>query len=124
MRVRKTMIALGLLGTTIILPSVMVQDQRLSLVLLMIGCFAFGFFSGIHWALAQSLAGPLASGKWTGLANGIGNIPGILAPWFTGWVVQVTGQFYYAFVVCAAFCVLGAVCYFLVIERNEPVNWL
>jgi ACS family D-galactonate transporter-like MFS transporter len=123
-KVRKFMIAAGLLGTTVILPSVMVQEQRLSLVLLMIGCFAFGFFSGIHWALAQSLAGPLASGKWTGLANGIGNVPGIVAPWFTGWVVRETGQFYYAFVVCAAFCILGAICYGGVIERNQPVDWV
>jgi cyanate permease len=106
-----------------ILPSAMVQEQRLSLFLLMIGCFSFGFFSGIHWALAQSLAGPLASGKWTGLANGIGNIPGILAPWFTGWVVRETGKFYYAFVACAMFCVLGAICYGFIIERDEPVDW-
>ncbi len=122
-KVRKRMIALGLLVTTIILPSAMVQDQKISLFLLMIGCFGFGFFSGCHWALAQSLAGPLASGKWTGLANGIGNIPGILAPWFTGWVVRETGEFYYAFVVCAVFAVLGAYCYNFLIERTEPVRW-
>jgi cyanate permease len=116
-------IATGLLFTTIILPSAMIHDQKISLGLLMIGCFAFGLFSGNHWALAQSLAGPMASGKWTGLANGIGNIPGILAPWFTGWVVRETGEFYYAFVVCAFFALLGAFFYSVVIERNDPVQW-
>ena len=122
-RTRKLMIAAGLIGTTIILPSAMIQDQRLSLFLLMIGCFSFGFFSGIHWALAQSLAGPLASGKWTGLANAVGNVAGVVAPWFTGWVVTETGKFYYAFVVCAAFCLLGACCYAVIIDRNDPVQW-
>jgi MFS transporter, ACS family, D-galactonate transporter len=121
--VRKTMIAIGLLITPIILPAAMVQDQKLSLVLLLIGCVAFGLFSGNHWALAQSLAGPYASGKWTGMVNGLGNLPGILAPWFTGWVVRETGQFYYAFVVCAVLAVLGAISYYIVIDRKEPVIW-
>jgi MFS transporter, ACS family, D-galactonate transporter len=121
--VRKTMIAIGLLITTIILPAAMVQNQTISLILLLIGCLAFGLFSANHWALAQSLAGPYAAGKWTGLANAIGNIPGILAPWFTGWVVRETGQFYYAFLVCAVFAVLGAFCYYIAIDRKEPVVW-
>jgi MFS family permease len=121
--VRKTMIAMGLLITPIILPAAMVQDQTTSLILLLIGCVFFGLFSGNHWALAQSLAGPYASGKWTGLVNGLGNLPGILAPWFTGWVVRETGQFYYAFVVCAVLAVLGAFSYYIVIDRKEPVVW-
>jgi MFS family permease len=122
-RVRKIFIAIGLLLTTVILPSAMVHDQRISLALLLAGCVAFGMFSGNHWALAQSLAGPLASGKWSGLANGIGNLPGIFGLWFTGWIVRETGEFYYAFLVCALFAVLGAFCYLFVIDRNEPVVW-
>ena len=122
-RVRKAFIAGGLLFSTLILPAAMVKDQTISLVLLSLGCFAFGFFSSNHWALAQTLAGPLASGKWTGLANAVGNIPGILAPWFTGWVVRETGEFYYAFVVCAIFAVLGTFFYVFVIDRYETINW-
>ena len=122
-RVRKAFIAGGLLFSTLILPAAMVKDQTISLVLLSLGCFAFGFFSSNHWALAQTLAGPLAAGKWTGLANAVGNIPGILAPWFTGWVVRETGEFYYAFVVCAIFAVLGTFFYVFVIDRYETINW-
>jgi ACS family D-galactonate transporter-like MFS transporter len=122
-QVRKILISVGLIFTTIILPAAMVHDPTISLSLLLVACVAFGFFSGNHWALAQSLSGPLASGKWTGLANGIGNIPGILAPWFTGWVVRETGQYYYAFLVCAIFAVLGAFCYYIAIDRTEPVPW-
>jgi MFS transporter, ACS family, D-galactonate transporter len=121
--VRKAMIASGLIGTTVILPAAMTENQTVSLVLLLLGCLSFGLFSGNHWALAQSLAGPYAAGKWTGLVNGLGNIPGILAPWFTGWVVRETGQFYYAFVVCAILAVFGAFCYYVVIDRKEPVVW-
>ncbi len=122
-RVRKTFIAGGLLFSTLILPAAMVKEQTVSLILLSLGCFAFGFFSSNHWALAQTLSGPLASGKWTGLANALGNIPGILAPWFTGWVVRETGEFYYAFLVCAVFAVLGSFFYVVVINRNETIDW-
>ncbi len=122
-RVRKSLIAAGLLCSTIILPSAMVNNQTISLALLLVGCLAFGFFSGNHWALSQSLAGPSAAGKWTGWTNAIGNIPGAVGAWFTGWVVRETGQFYYAFMVCAVFGVIGAFCYFVAIDRNDPVVW-
>ncbi len=122
-RVRKTYVACGLLFSTLILPAAMIKDQTLSLVLLTAGCFSFGFFSSNHWALTQTLAGPLAAGKWTGLTNAFGNLPGVLAPWFTGWVVQEMGEFYYAFVVCAVFAVLGALSYVFIIERTETVDW-
>ncbi|MDQ6678699.1 MAG: MFS transporter [Acidobacteriota bacterium] len=122
-RVRKAFIAAGLLCSTLILPAAMVKQQTVSLILLSAGCFAFGFFSSNHWALAQTLSGPLASGKWTGLANATGNIPGILAPWFTGWVVRETGEFYYAFVVCAIFAVLGSFFYLFVINCKDTVDW-
>ncbi len=121
--VRKAFIAGGLLFSTLILPAAMIHNQTFSLILLTAGCFSFGFFSSNHWALAQTLAGPLASGKWTGLTNAMGNVPGVLAPWFTGWVVRQTGQFYWAFVVCVIFAVLGTFCYIVVIDRNDPVDW-
>ena len=121
--VRKAFIAGGLLFSTLILPAAMVKEQTVSLILLSLGCFAFGFFSANHWALTQTLAGPLVAGKWTGLTNAMGNIPGIIGPLFTGWVVKETGQFYYAFMVCAIFAVLGTICYVFVIDRNETVDW-
>ena len=122
-RVRKAFIAGGLMFSTLIMPAAMVKEQTLSLILLSLGCFAFGFFSANHWALSQSLAGPLAAGKWTGLTNAFGNIPGIVAPQFTGWVVRETGQFYFAFLVCAILAVVGTISYVFVIDRNETVDW-
>jgi ACS family D-galactonate transporter-like MFS transporter len=122
-RVRKAFIAGGLMFSTLILPAAMVKDQTASLVLLSLGCFAFGFFSSNHWALAQTLAGPLAAGKWTGLANAVGNLPGVVGPLFTGWVVKQTGNYYYAFLVCAVFAVLGTISYVFVIDRHETIHW-
>ncbi|MDQ6700016.1 MAG: MFS transporter, partial [Acidobacteriota bacterium] len=122
-RVRKTFIGTGLMMCTLMLPAAMVQDQKLSMVLLTIACVSYGFFSSNLWAVTQTLAGPWAAGKWTGLQNCIGNIPGIVAPGFTGWVVKETGQFYYAFVAATFFLVAGTFFFLWMVPKVEPVDW-
>lgn len=107
-RVRKTFTALGLTLSTVILPVAIVRDERLAMALLMFTCLSYGMFSSNLFAMTQTLAGPRAAGKWTGLQNGFGNLAGVAAPWFTGWVVQETGQFYLAFLVAAAIVLMGA----------------
>ncbi len=122
-RVRKTFIGTGLMMCTLMLPAAMVRDPKVSMVLLTVACVSYGFFSSNLWAVTQTLAGPWAAGKWTGLQNCIGNIPGIVAPWFTGWVVKETGQFYYAFVAATFFLVAGTFFFLWMVPRVEPVDW-
>ena len=45
------------------------------------------------------------------------------APWLTGWIVQHTGQFYWAFVVTTVFLLIGTVCLTLLIPRVAPLDW-
>ena len=54
-------------------------------------------WSSNNWAITQTLAGPRAAGKWCALQNGVGNLAGVTAPWFTGWVVGQTGHFSWRF---------------------------
>jgi ACS family D-galactonate transporter-like MFS transporter len=122
-RVRKTFAGVGLLLSTVMMPAAMVRDPVTSLILLSAACFCYGIYSSNIWAITQTCAGPWASGRWTGLQNFVGNLSGILAPWLTGWIVQQTGQFYWAFVVTTGFLVAGAVCFTLVIPKVAPVQW-
>jgi MFS-type transporter involved in bile tolerance (Atg22 family) len=80
-------------------------------------------YSSNLWAITQTLAGPWAAGRWTGLQNFVGNLSGILAPWLTGRIVKYTGQFYWAFVVTTAFLVLGTLCFTVIVRRVEPESW-
>jgi MFS transporter, ACS family, D-galactonate transporter len=121
--VRKTFAGAGLMGSTVMLLAVMARDPVTSLVLLSAACFSYGVYSSNIWAITQTLAGPWAAGRWTGLQNFVGNLSGILAPSLTGWIVQRTGQFYWAFVVTTAFLVLGTICLTVVIPRVAPVSW-
>ena len=122
-RVRKTFTVGGLTLATIILPVAMVDSKDLSMALLFIACIFFGMWSSNHWALIQTLAGPAAAGKWTGLQNGVGNLAGVAAPALTGLVVARTGQFFWAFAVATGVVLVGAFFYMFVIGRIEQVDW-
>lgn len=120
---RKTMVGGGLLGSTIILPVALADNEMLAMGLLLIACMAFGVYTSNHWAITQTLAGPLAAGRWTSVQNGIGNLSGIAAPWVTGKVVQETGSFYLAFLVSAVVVLISAFLWVVVVGRVEEVAW-
>ncbi len=122
-RVRKTMVVGGLSCSTVILPVAAVRDPNVAIALLLAACIAFGTFTSNHWAITQTLAGPLAAGRWTSLQNGIGNLSGVVASWLTGLVVQQTHSFWAAFAVAAAVALTGAFLWGAVVGPVKPVEW-
>lgn len=122
-RVRKTFVAGGMLLTTLILPAAIVRDPKLCIALLIFASLSFGLFTSNIWAITQTLAGPSASGKWTGWQNMFGNIGGIVAPYVTGLIVDKTGQFLLAFVGACIALVLGAIAYLGIVGEVKPACW-
>lgn len=122
-RVRKTIVVGGLLGSTVIMPVAVIEDMTASLALLLIACMSFGVYVSNHWAITQTLSGPLAAGRWTSVQNGVGNLSGIVAPWLTGVVVERTGSFHLAFVVAAVVALTGALMWGVVVGPVAMVPW-
>jgi MFS transporter, ACS family, D-galactonate transporter len=122
-RVRKTIVVCGLAFSTVILPVAVVHNQTLAVTLLLLACASFGTFTSNHWAITQTLAGPLAAGRWTSLQNGIGNLSGVAASWLTGVVVEHTLSFAMAFVVAAVVVLTGALLWGLAVGPVEQVQW-
>jgi MFS transporter, ACS family, D-galactonate transporter len=122
-RVRKTVVCCGLGFSTVILPVAVVQDSTAAVVLLFVACMSFGAYTSNHWAITQTLAGPLAAGRWTSLQNGIGNLSGIVAAWLTGVVVDRTHSFALPFAIAAAIAVTGALLWGIVVQEVKPVQW-
>jgi MFS family permease len=120
---RKTMTVSGLLFSTIILPVAVIRDGTAAVALLMLACVGFGVFVSSHWAITQTLAGPVAAGRWTSLQNGVANLSGIAAAWLTGVVVEMTGQFYLAFALAAVVVLLGAALYAFVVGPVQQVRF-
>ncbi len=83
-----------------------------------VGMMGVGVF-----AYAQTLAGPEAAGKWTGLQNGIGNFAGLVGPILTGFVVDKTGSFLAAFAVTVGVLIIGFVAWVFIVGPLEEVNW-
>ena len=121
--VRKTFAGTGLALSTIILPVAIVRDEQSAMVLLFLACIAFGIYTPTIFAMTQTLAGPLAAGKWTGLQNGFANLAGVAAPVLTGWILQTTGEFYLAFLLAAVIALAGAAFLVLGVGRIEQVTF-
>jgi ACS family D-galactonate transporter-like MFS transporter len=121
--VRKTFVVLGLLGSSAVLPVAFLHEQRQSLAFLFVSCMAFGTYTSNHWAITQTVAGPIMAGRWTSVQNGIGNYSGIFASWLTGLIVQHTGSFQLAFAVAAAVVVLSAIMWGWVVGPVCEVAW-
>jgi MFS family permease len=120
---RKTTIIAGLIIVAAAMLGCVAGDARMSVASLIVAGFGFGFGTPNIFAIGQTLAGPLAAGKWVSVQNVAGSLAGIVAPIVTGLVVDRTGQFYWAFVVAAGMAMLGVVGWGLMIRKIEPVAW-
>jgi MFS family permease len=121
--VRKTFVGTGLMLSTVMVPAVIVNDLRTSMALLIAAYIAFGIFASNHWAISQTLAGRGAAGMWAGIQNTLGSLAGLVAPVVTGFVVEKTGSFYWAFVTPGVIAVAGTCSYLFVVRRVEPLDW-
>jgi MFS family permease len=124
-RVRKTFTAAGLAiaSCSCLAVVALASDERLAVFFLFGTCAAAGLCTSNLWAITQTIAGPLASGKWSGVQNCIGNFAGIVSPALTGFVVQRTGHFFWAFAVTSGVLLAGAAAWAFVVGRVEPVRW-
>jgi MFS transporter, ACS family, D-galactonate transporter len=122
-RVRKTFVAAGLLLSTIMVPAAMVSNLTLCVTLLSVAYVAFGMYASNHWAITQTLAGPAAAGKWSGMQNTVGQLSGVIAPLVSGYIVEATGHYFWAFLSPAIIAVFGAACYVFLIGPVEAVDW-
>jgi MFS family permease len=79
--------------------------------------FFFGLGFGARGPIITAIAAQLFQGSRFGVIYGIlsvGNgIGGGVAPWFAGFVHDLTGSYRVAFLVAIGFCVLGAACFWL-----------
>jgi MFS family permease len=124
-RVRKTFVAGGqCCCAALLLPAAVASNEIMAMTLLSLATFSYGFYTCNLWAVTQTLAGPAAAGKWTGLQNGIGNLAGVAAPSVTGFIVQETHSFYYAFVVVSLMLLLSACSFLFIVRRVEQVSWV
>lgn len=121
--VRKACVVAGMIGAALVITVPLIADVRVAVGILLLTSLFYGIYTSSVWAITQTMAGPLAAGRWTGMQNFIGNLAGIVAPAATGFIVQGTGSYFWAFAAAAACALAGALAYLLGIGRIEPAVW-
>lgn len=113
---RKRFIITGLLGCIILLPAALAPNAQTAVLLLVVACVSIGLFTSNCWALTQTLAGPEASGRWTGIQNAFGNLGGVLSPVVAGYLVTRSGSFLLSLAVACVVLLAGAGSYLFLVN--------
>ena len=121
--VRKGFTSVGMAGAALFLIPSVFAGPKLCAVMLVFVAASLGVSSSNVWAITQTLAGPRAAGRWTGIENFVGNLGGAAAPVLTGFVLGRTGHYFWAFAITAVVSLLGALCWAFWIGQVEPVVW-
>lgn len=121
--VRKSAMAIGHVIAAIALAGCAMATSHwylLCLVAVGIGC---GTARAGPFAFSQTLAGRHATGKWTGLQNGVANLSGVVAPALAGFLVDRTGRFVAPLAIAAAVLLAGGFAWVFVVGPVEQVSW-
>jgi MFS family permease len=122
-RVLKGVMNLGLGGAAAAMAGCAFAGPQLSIALILMAGIFFGMQSAPLGAISQTIGGPQAAGQWMGVQNLCANFAGVLAPLVTGFVVESTGGFLWAFVIAAGVTLAGVFAFGVVVRRVEPANW-
>jgi len=116
MTIGPVILAIGLMGCAL-------AGSQSYLAWLMILGVGMGIGGAGIFAFSQTLAGPFAAGRWSGLQNGTANVAGIVSPAVAGLVVDWTGHFTMALVITAIVTLIGAAGWTLVVGELKEIAW-
>ncbi|HKW61110.1 MAG TPA: MFS transporter [Candidatus Acidoferrum sp.] len=121
--VRKGFTSMGMAGAAIFVVPCVLAGPKVMTVMVILVAASLGMSSSNVWAITQTLAGPRAAGRWTGIENFVGNLGGAMAPALTGFVLGRTGHYFWAFAITAVVSLLSALSWAFWIGPVEPVVW-
>ena len=122
-RVRKAFLITSAAGTAVTIGASAIVAPAVTVWLLGAAGLFFGLATSNGFAVTATLAGPHAAGRWAGAQNVAGQLAGVLSPLVTGFLVDRTGRFAMAFGIAAAFALLAALGWGVVIRRVAEVAW-
>ena len=122
-RVRKTFMGGGIAAAGILAGIAEAPKPGYCVAAVILSIIFIGVSASNVWAITQTLAGPKAAGRWTGFQNFAGNLSGMVAPVVTGFVLQKTGHFYWAFGTVTVIALIGMLAVVFVIGPIEQVHW-
>lgn len=120
-RVRKAFIIAGFLVASTELIGALSDSRSVALFFAIFSLSGLGLTTANYWALTQTLIPGAAVGRIVGVQNCAANLPGVVAPLLTGWLLQVTGSYEAPMQAIWIFMLSGVAAYvFLVRQKYAP----
>lgn len=108
----------GLLTAAVGLVAALNAPSEVAMWLVIAALGGLGLTTANYWALTQTLIPGAAVGRIVGVQNAAANVPGIVAPILTAWLVDRTGGYEGAVAAVIVFLVVGVTMYLTVIKRE------
>ncbi|MBY0505773.1 MAG: MFS transporter [Bryobacteraceae bacterium] len=77
-----------------------------------------GLTTANYWALTQTLLSSAAVGRVVGVQNAAANLPGVVAPWLTGYLLTQTGSYTAPMYSILFFLAMGVGAYVFLVKRE------
>lgn len=116
--VRKRFIFAGLALSSTELLGAYVESNEAALWISIVSLSALGLMTANYWALTQTLFANTGVGRIVGVQNAAANLPGVVAPVFTGWLLDKTGSYTAPMQAVFVFLMIGIVAYLFLVRRE------
>jgi MFS transporter, ACS family, D-galactonate transporter len=121
-KVRKGFAIAGFLVASTELIGALSDSHGVALFFAIFSLSGLGLTTANYWALTQTLIPGAAVGRIVGIQNCAANLPGIVAPLLTGWLLKTTGSYEAPMQAILFFLLAGVASYvFLVRRKYAPV---
>jgi len=120
-RVRKSVLVVGMLLGLAIIGATQTANPRWALFWLSVSLGGLAAAAPVGWSLPSLIAPRGGTGTVSGIMNLAVNAMGIAAPYATGYIIQETGSFKWAFLVAAAVLAVGIFAFIFLLGRIEPL---
>lgn len=120
---RKTLAVAGGIAIGLFLVAAVRAPTNLCIWMLVLVGASMGLTGTCLYSAAQTLAGPRMAGRWTGLQQCMGNFAGAAAPAATGFLVEQTGNFHWAFYLAALISGAGVLSWLLIVGPIRTMQW-
>ncbi|MBY0373374.1 MAG: MFS transporter [Bryobacteraceae bacterium] len=116
--VRKGFIYAGFIVASTQAFGIFASSNEVALFFSIFSLSGLGLTTANYWALTQTLLSGAAVGRVVGVQNMAANIPGIVAPILTAWLIKVTGSYNAPMVAIGFFLICGILAYYFLVRRE------
>jgi MFS family permease len=120
--VSKTFLVIGLLFGLSIIGAAFTHSANVAVFFISLALGGLVVTSAVAYSIPTFIAPKGTVGTLTGLLTFGNNAMAIVAPITTGFIVQATGSFMYAFLLAAAILIVGILSYSFLLTDLEPIE--